>query len=326
MYLVTGGAGFIGSNLAAALCERGHPAVVCDRLREQDKWRNLAKLDLFDIVSPEALPDWLDRHPHLDAILHMGAISSTTETNADLIFNVNVNLSTMLWQWCTDHQVRLIYASSAATYGDGTLGFDDDGSTAGLARLRPLNAYGWSKHLFDRRVARLVSTGERTPPQWVGLKFFNVFGPNEYHKGSMRSVVAQKYALVMSGKPVTLFTSHHPDYADGGQLRDFIYVNDCVDVMIWLLEHRHVSGLFNLGTGVARSFTDVAQSLSAAVGAPTRIEFIPMPDAIRPNYQYFTQARMERLRAAGYDRPFTPLEDGVRDYVQQYLAQPDRYR
>ena len=326
MYLVTGGAGFIGSNLAAALCERGYPVVICDRLRDQDKWRNLGKLDLIDIVSPEALPGWLEGHPHLDAILHMGAISSTTETDADLIFDVNVNLSTLLWDWSAEHQVRFIYASSAATYGDGALGFDDDGSAAGLSRLRPLNAYGWSKHLFDRRVARRVAAGEKAPPQWVGLKFFNVFGPNEYHKGSMRSVVAQKYPLVTSGKPVTLFTSHHPDYADGGQLRDFIYVKDCVDVMLWLLDHPKVSGLFNLGTGTARSFADVAQALSAAAGMPTRIEFIPMPEAIRPNYQYFTQARMDRLRAAGYDRPFTSLEDGVRDYVERYLAKPDRYR
>ncbi len=326
MYLVTGGAGFIGSNLAAALCERGDPVVICDRLRDQDKWRNLAKLDLVDIVSPEALPGWLEGQPHLDAILHMGAISSTTETDADLIFDVNVNLSTRLWDWAAEHQVRFIYASSAATYGDGALGFDDDGSAAGLSRLRPLNAYGWSKHLFDRRVARRVAAGENAPPQWVGLKFFNVFGPNEYHKGSMRSVVAQKYPLVTSGQPVTLFTSHHPDYADGGQLRDFIYVKDCVDVMLWLLDHPKVNGLFNLGTGTARSFADVAQAVSAAAGTPTRIEFIPMPDAIRPNYQYFTQARMDRLRAAGYDRPFTSLEDGVRDYVECYLSKPDRYR
>jgi ADP-L-glycero-D-manno-heptose 6-epimerase len=326
MYLVTGGAGFIGSNVAAALCERGYPVVICDRLREQGKWRNLAKLDLVDIVAPDALPGWLERQPQLDAILHMGAISSTTEPNADLIFEVNVNLSTMLWQWSTDRQVRFIYASSAATYGDGALGFDDDGSLAGLSRLRPLNAYGWSKHVFDRRVARRVAAGDRTPPQWVGLKFFNVFGPNEYHKGPMQSVVAQKYPLVTSGRPVTLFTSHNPDYPDGGQLRDFIYVRDCVVVVLWLLDNCQVNGLFNLGTGVARSFADVAQALSVAAGVPTRIEFTAMPDAIRPNYQYYTQARMDRLRAAGYDGAFTSLEDGVRDYVERFLSRPDPYR
>jgi len=326
MYLVTGGAGFIGSNLAASLCERGYPVAICDRLRDQDKWRNLARLDLVDIVSPESLDAWLGRQRHVDAILHMGAISSTTERDADLIFDVNVRLSSMLWQWCTEHQVRFIYASSGATYGDGALGFDDDGSVDSLSRLRPLNAYGWSKHLFDRRVAHLVAAGEPAPPQWVGLKFFNVFGPNEYHKGLMQSVVAQKYPLVISGQPVTLFTSHHPDYADGGQLRDFIYVNDCVSVMLWLLDNPGVTGLFNLGTGRARSFADVAHALSAAAGMPTRIEFIPMPEAIRPNYQYFTEARMDRLRAAGYDRAFTSLEDGVKDYVARFLSRPDRYR
>ena len=232
MILVTGGAGFIGSNMVAALCERGFDVVVCDRLESNDKWRNVARHALFDIVPPERVFDWLSTGPQIDAVIHMGAISATTATDADLVFDVNVTFSTQLWDWCARGSVPFIYASSAATYGNGSAGFDDDASLEALARLRPLNAYGWSKHFFDRRVARRVAAAEPAPPQWVGLKFFNVYGPNEYHKGPMQSVVAQKYPLVASGQPVTLFTSHHPDYPDGGQLRDFVFVDDCVDVML----------------------------------------------------------------------------------------------
>jgi len=259
-------------------------------------------------------------------VVHLGAISSTTERDADLIFDVNVRLSARLWEWCAAHDTPLIYASSAATYGAGERGFDDDQRLATLAQLRPLNAYGWSKHHFDRRVLGSLVAGQRTPPQWVGLKFFNVYGPNEYHKGTMQSVVAQKYPSVAAGKPVTLFTSHHPDYPDGGQMRDFVYVEDCVDVILWLLGRPQVSGLFNLGSGQARSFADLARAMALAAGVPARIDFIPMPDALRPNYQYFTEARMQKLRAAGYDRPFTSIEDGVRRYVERYLAGPDPYR
>jgi ADP-L-glycero-D-manno-heptose 6-epimerase len=327
MILVTGGAGFIGSNIVAALCERGVPVAVSDRLRDNDKWRNLARRSLVDIVHPDRLDEWLRDQHKVDAIVHMGAISATTARDADLVFDVNVNLSTRLWRWCAERGVRFIYASSAATYGDGGEGFDDDPSPEALARLRPLNAYGWSKHFFDRRVMSLVAEeGERVPPQWVGLKFFNVFGPNEYHKGPMQSVVAQKFPLVAGGHPITLFKSYHPKYDDGGQMRDFIYVEDCVDVILWLLENPAVTGLFNLGTGAARSFADLGRALAAAVGCQPQIEFIPMPEAIRPNYQYFTEAQMHRLRDAGYRKPFTSLEDGVRSYVERYLAGPDRYR
>jgi len=326
MILVTGGAGFIGSNLVAALCERGLPVAVCDLLRSHDKWRNLAKADFRELIEPDALEAWLGAERRLQAVVHLGAISSTTERDADLIFDVNVRLSTRLWDWCAAHATPLIYASSAATYGGGEQGFDDDQRLESLGRLRPLNAYGWSKHFFDRRVLHAVAAGAPAPPQWVGLKFFNVYGPNEYHKGTMQSVVAQKYPLVASGQPVTLFTSHHPGYPDGGQTRDFVYVEDCVDVIVWLLGHPQVSGLYNLGSGRARSFADLARAMAAAVGVPPRIEFIPMPEAIRPNYQYFTEARMQKLRDAGYDRPFTSIEDGVRRYIERYLAGPDRYR
>jgi ADP-L-glycero-D-manno-heptose 6-epimerase len=323
--LITGGAGFIGSNLAAALAERGQPVAVCDRLRQADKWRNLAKVPLRELIAPEALLQWLPAQAaDIDAVLHMGAISSTTEPDADLITEVNFRLSQALWRWCALAGKRFIYASSAATYGSGELGFDDDPGS--LARLRPLNPYGWSKHLFDRWVADLLAHGSPGPPQWAGLKFFNVYGPNEYHKGGMRSVVAQKYPLAAGNRPVTLFRSHRPDVPDGGQKRDFIYVRDCVEVVLWLLEHPQVSGLFNLGTGQARSFEELARALCAALERPARLEYVEMPAAVRAHYQYFTQARMERLRQAGYSRPFTPLEEGVRDYVQRYLSQPDPYR
>ena len=326
MILVTGGAGFIGSNVVAALCDRGVAVTVCDRLRANDKWRNLARHGFQELVHPDALPQWLTGRPRLDGVVHLGAISSTTERDADLIYDVNVRLSTLLWNWCASHNTPLIYASSAATYGAGVQGFDDDQRVESLAGLRPLNAYGWSKHHFDRQVIRSIGAGHAAPPQWIGLKFFNVYGPNEYHKGSMQSVVAQKYDGVSAGRPVTLFASHHPDYPDGGQLRDFIYVEDCVDVIAWLLEHPAVNGIYNLGTGEARSFADLARAMAAAAGVPSQIEYAPMPELIRPNYQYYTQARMQKLRDAGYDRAFTSLEDGVRRYVEGYLSRPDRYR
>jgi ADP-L-glycero-D-manno-heptose 6-epimerase len=327
MILVTGGAGFIGSNITAALAERGVPVAVCDRFRSRDKWRNLSKHELRDIVAPEALTSWLDSQSELvETIVHMGAISSTTEADVDLIMEVNFRLSRTLWRWCASHGKRFIYASSAATYGAGEHGFDDDASPEALAKLRPLNAYGWSKHLFDRWVARELAAGAARPPQWAGLKFFNVYGPNEYHKGGMQSVVAQKYPLATHGEPLTLFRSHRADVPDGGQKRDFVYVRDCVDVALWLLDHPNVNGLFNLGTGQARSFEDLAHAIFAALGRPADVSYVDTPVAIRSNYQYFTEASMERLRNAGYTRPFTSLADGVREYVGHYLSQPDRYR
>ena len=326
MMLVTGGAGFIGSNLAAALAAQGHEVAVCDRLRSGDKWRNIAKIDLLDVVAPEHLDEWLaTRGTSVATIFHMGAISSTTETDADLIVDTNFRLSCRLWEWCVDNGRRLIYASSAATYGGAEAGFDDDDSPQGLARLRPLNAYGWSKQLFDRWAVHQALSNFH-PAQWAGLKFFNVYGPNEYHKGAMQSVVAQKYGLAAAGEPVTLFRSHRQGVADGGQLRDFVYVADCVSVMLWLLENPRVSGIFNLGTGKARSFAELATALFAALGKPARLAYVDMPATLRPNYQYFTEARMQRLRDLGYGKPFTSLEDGVRDYVQRHLSQSDRYR
>ena len=328
MYVVTGGAGFIGSNIVAALDERRPGSVlVCDRLRDGVKWSNLAKRELIDIIPPEELFAFLDRHASdVEAVIHMGAISSTVETDADRIIATNYRLSLGLWRWCGHHQVRLIYASSAATYGDGSKGFDDDASPAALARLRPLNAYGWSKNLFDRRVARLLADREESPPQWAGLKFFNVYGPNEYHKGEQKSVAVQIYEHVAQGLPARLFKSHRPDYADGGQLRDFIWIGDCVDVVLWLLDNPGVSGLFNCGTGKARSFADLANAVFVALGRKPKIEYAPMPEPLRAKYQYFTEARMNRIRAAGYAKPFVTLEEGVLRYVRGYLTAADPHR
>ncbi|GAB5467835.1 MAG: ADP-glyceromanno-heptose 6-epimerase [Rhodospirillales bacterium] len=326
MYLVTGGAGFIGSNLTAALVERGERVVVADRLGQDDKWLNIAKLLLDDIVSPEALPDWLAQAPDLKGVIHLGAISATTERDMDLLVRNNLQLSQAVWRCCAERRLPLIYASSAATYGDGEAGFDDDSSPQALARLRPLNGYGWSKHLFDRWALREVAEGRPRPPQWVGLKFFNVYGPNEYHKGGMRSVAHRVFHQAQAGGPATLFASHRPDYADGEQLRDFVYVEDCVSVMLWLLETGRASGLFNLGTGEAQSFNRLARAVFAALNQVAKIDYVPTPESLRPRYQYFTQAKMDRLRAAGYDRPFLSVEDGVARYVHDHLLNQDPYR
>jgi ADP-L-glycero-D-manno-heptose 6-epimerase len=330
MIIVTGGAGFIGSNLVAALEERGrHDIVVCDRLGHGEKWRNLAKRELAAMIAPEQLMDFLGDQRwrgQIEAIFHLGAISSTTEPDADLVVHSNFTLTLQLWAWCTEQSVPFIYASSAATYGDGSAGFDDDGSIAGLARLRPLNSYGWSKHLVDRRIARLVESNAPRPPRWAGVKFFNVYGPNESHKGDMMSLVAKLYPRALAGEPARLFRSHNPAYPDGGQLRDFVYVRDCVDMLLWLYDHPAVNGLFNIGSGKARSFADLAAATFRALGREPVLEFVDTPVAIRDKYQYFTEARMARLRQAGYDRPFTSLEDGVADYVTNFLARPDPYR
>ncbi|MBM3488256.1 MAG: ADP-glyceromanno-heptose 6-epimerase [Alphaproteobacteria bacterium] len=327
MIVVTGGAGFIGSNLVAALEAReAGDIVVVDRLGRDRKWRNIAKRELADIVPPEELFAFLERNADkLSLVFHLGAISTTTETDGDAVIAANFRLSLALLDWCTRNRVRLIYASSAATYGDGRAGFDDDGAPAALARLRPLNLYGWSKHLFDRRIARLAATGAELPPQWVGLKFFNVYGPNEYHKDGQISVVLKNFREIEATGRAVLFRSHRPDYADGGQLRDFIWVGDCVEAMVWLVENRHVSGLFNLGTGTARSFADLAAAVFGALGRAPAIDYVDMPATLRAQYQYRTEATMGRLRRAGYTRAFTPLEDGVARYVRGFLAAADPY-
>ena len=326
MILVTGGAGFIGSNVVAALNEAGRTdVVVCDLLGDSGKWRNLAKRQLADLVPPKELLEWLHGR-RLDAIIHMGAISETTASDGDLVIETNFRLSMRLLEWCTANPTPLIYASSAATYGDGAQGFEDDPSPSALKALRPMNLYGWSKHLFDLAVSERASRAEKLPPQWAGLKFFNVFGPNEYHKGAMMSVLARRFDDIRAGRVVELFKSHREDIADGDQRRDFIYVEDTVRVVMWLLATPSVSGIFNVGTGKARSFKDLTLAAYAALGLPPNIRYVDMPLSIRHSYQYFTQADVARLQRAGYNGGFTTLEEAVGLYVKGYLDRADRHR
>lgn len=327
MLIITGGAGFIGSYLAAML-ERQElgPIVICDWLGQEQKWRNIAKRTLLDIITPEQLPAFLETHQKsIDTIFHMGAISATTETDGDRIVSNNFRLSKDLFVWCAAMRKRLIYASSAATYGNGALGFDDREDLEHLSALRPLNLYGWSKNAFDRYVALTRQSGDRFPAQCAGLKFFNVYGPNEYHKGGMRSVAHQIYPYAARGETFSLFKSHDPNYADGGQLRDFIWVGDVAYVMIWLYHHPRVNGLFNVGTGEARSFLDLASAVYRAAGREPMIAYRDMPTELQRQYQYFTEASMAKLRKAGYAAPFTSLENGVSQYVRDYLSYEDPY-
>jgi ADP-L-glycero-D-manno-heptose 6-epimerase len=326
MLLVTGGAGFIGSNVVASLNEAGRSDIVVnDHFGCDEKWRNLGKRRLADVVPPSELASWLDERK-LDAVIHLGAISDTTATDADLVLETNFRLSLRLLDWCAATRTPFIYASSAATYGDGDQGFDDGETPARLDRLRPLNLYGWSKHLFDQVVAGRAAMRARLPPQWAGLKFFNVFGPNEYHKGEMMSLVAKRFDDAKAGRPIRLFKSHRDNIADGDQRRDFIYVDDAVAVVRWLLDNPAVCGIFNVGTGQARSFRELVTAMFRALGRAPDIDYVDMPVAIRDRYQYFTQANVEKLRRAGYNGGFTPLEDAVARYVGHHLDQPDRYR
>ena len=329
MLVVTGAAGFIGSVLAAALNDTGHSdLVIVDRFGHGDKWRNIAKRDFVEILPVDGLLPWLERFGgEVEAIFHLGAISATTFADADEIVANNLNYSIALWRWCATAKKPLIYASSAATYGDGAAGFDDAGGIAEFKRLRPMNLYGWSKHAFDLWALRQAAAGS-APPFWAGLKFFNVFGPNEYHKADMMSLVAKNYRKVAAGETVHLFKSHRSDYRDGEQRRDFVYVKDCVAAMLWLWRQgpsADRSGVYNIGSGEARSFLDLINAVGAACERAPNIEFVDIPPEIRPNYQYFTEAKLSRLRQAGYNAPFTPLEAAVNDFVTSYLAQPDPY-
>ncbi len=329
MIIVTGGAGFIGSNLLAGLEEAGiTDLVITDRMGMGDKWRNIAKRELRDIVPPANFLAYLENHKkEIEIIFHMGGNSSTTEQDADALVADNLSFSRTMWRWAAANGVRLVYASSVATYGDGTNGFVDDQSPAALAKLRPMNPYGWSKHSFDRSIAGIVEKkSEPVPSQWVGLKFFNVYGPNEYHKGDQRSVPSKLCPQVEAGAAVKLFKSTNPQYKDGEQQRDFVYVRDCVDIMIWLYQNKNVSGLFNVGCGKARSFNELAAAIFKAMNKPPKFQYIDMVPDLVARYQSFTQADVAKLRAAGYTKPFTDLESGIQDYVQQYLLTKDRYR
>ena len=325
--LVTGGGGFIGSNLVASLLERGtHTIAVCDRFGTSDKWRNLSKHQVFEIVEPDHMFEWLEiNRQQIDMVYHLGANSSTLEKNIDFILKNNFALSIKVWRWCNARQVRLVYASSSATYGNGSHGFEDSMDLAYLCKLKPMSGYGWSKQMFDTHIAQAIAAGECAIPQWVGLKFFNNYGPNEYHKEEQRSVIAKVAPQAIQGASVRLFRSYDPKYADGEQMRDIVYVKDSVNVMLWCLDNPGVTGLFNVGTGKARSFNDMAASIFSAIGREKKISYTDMPEDLIPNYQYFTEGNIARLRAAGYTAPFTSLEDGVRDFVQNYLLKSDPY-
>lgn len=323
MIIVTGAAGFIGSNLVSELNAAGYNDIILvDWLESGEKWKNISKCKFEDFVFPENLLEYLhNMKGTVEAVFHLGAISSTTARDGDEILRKNLLYSMGLWRWCAKHRVAFFYASSAATYGDGSNSFDDK---AAIDNLRPLNLYGWSKHSFDVWAYQQVANGN-APPNWAGFKFFNVYGPNEYHKDDMMSLVAKNYHRVVAGETVNLFKSYVPEYADGQQLRDFVYVKDCCKIMLWFLQQSRANGIYNVGSGVARSFTDLVEAMAAALKLRPKIAFVPMPESIREKYQYFTQADMTKLRDAGYAGQMFSLESGVADYINSYLNTADRY-
>ncbi len=320
--LVTGGAGFIGSALVHALNRRGcDRIIIADRLRTGEKWRNLVPLRFEDFVDADELPADLARGDlgEFDLVLHMGACSATTEKDAGYLLRNNYEFSRTLARWAVDRGVRFVYASSAATYGDGERGMNDVGeSVVDLARLRPLNMYGYSKQMFDVWAARNGLLGTIT-----GLKYFNIFGPNEAHKGDMRSLVAKSVPQILETGAIQLFRSYRPEYADGEQRRDFLYIEDATAMTLHLASRRRATGIFNVGSGRAVTWLDLAGAMFTALGREPNVEFIEMPEQLRPKYQYFTEADISKLRATGYDAAITPLADAIRSYVRDYLL-PDR--
>lgn len=325
MIIVTGAAGFIGSAFVWQLNQEGiKDILLVDKLKHEEKWLNIAKREYYDWVDRDELFDWL-RVEHnatkVKGIIHMGAISATTETDGDLLMKNNYEYTKKLWEFCTDRNIQYIYASSAATYGSGDDGYEDNIDLKGHESLRPLNKYGYSKKIFDVWALKQ----EDTPKQWVGLKFFNVYGPQEYHKGRMASMVFHSYNQALKDGFVKLFKSHKEGYKDGEQLRDFVYIKDVVSVMSWLLKNPKVSGIYNLGTGKARSFYDLTLHTLKGGKLAEDIRFVDMPEDLRGRYQYFTEANMDKLKKAGYKKEFYSLEEGVKDYVENYLSKEDKY-
>ena len=321
MIIVTGGAGFVGSAIIAALNSRGiSDILVVDELACDEKWKNLRNLSFSDYVEKDDFLKMVVENklsPPIEAVFHLGACSSTTETNASFLTKNNYEYTKLLAQWASQSGIRFIYASSAATYGDGSNGFMDDEKK--IDKFTPLNMYGYSKQLFDlwaRRAGLLKKI--------VGLKYFNVFGPNEYHKGDMRSFIFKAFEQINATGKVRLFKSHKPEYKDGEQLRDFLYVKDAVDMTLFFYDNPQISGLFNIGTGKARTWNDLVKAVFAAMDKKPSIEYIEMPDSIRNQYQYYTCADITKLRQAGYTKDTTPFEDAIKDYVQNFL-QKDRY-
>ncbi|MBW2557475.1 MAG: ADP-glyceromanno-heptose 6-epimerase [Deltaproteobacteria bacterium] len=322
MIVVTGGAGFIGSAVVWKLNLEGvDDIVIVDSLGVSEKWKNLVNRRFVDYLDRDDFLELIldDKVPFdVDAIVHMGACSSTTEKDADYLMENNYRYTTQLAQWAVEKNIRFIYASSAATYGDGSRGFSDEDGVS--AELRPINMYGYSKQLFD-----LWALRNGLEKKITGIKFFNVYGPNEYHKGDMRSVIHKSFGQIRETGKVRLFKSHRPDFRDGEQKRDFVYVKDCVEVIWWLLENRAVTGIFNLGTGHSRTWNDLTRAVFAAMGKEPRIEYIEMPESIRRQYQYFTEAKMDKLLSVGCPVHTSSLEDAVSDYVVNYLGKDERY-
>lgn len=315
--LLTGAAGFIGSYLLGFLNKQGYKnIIIADEFDEEDKWFNFDSKEYMAKVEREKLFDWLEENkPVVSFVFHLGARTDTTEFDYSVHEKLNVAYSKNIWSYCVTNNIPLVYASSAATYGSGELGYNDDHEL--VEKLHPLNPYGVSKNEFDKWVLRQAQDNQ--PPFWTGLKFFNVYGPNEYHKGRMASVIFHSFNQIRSTGKVKLFKSHRPDFNDGQQLRDFIYVEDVAKVCCWLMNNNVSSGLYNLGTGKARSFEDLAKATFAAMGKQPVIEYIDMPEDIRDKYQYFTEANMSKLQKAGYTEKFCSLEEGVTDYVKNYL-------
>lgn len=314
MYIVTGGAGFIGSCVVRMLNDMEiRDIVIVDHISSTDKWKNMCNKSYLEYINRDEFLGRLDEFAgKVSNVIHMGACSATTERDFDFLYKNNFEYSKRLWNFCAENEISFIYASSAATYGDGSNGFDDKND---IKALQPLNGYGYSKQLFDLWAEKQISA----PKQHVGFKFFNVYGPNEYFKGSMASVIFHTFNSIRKTGKMGLFKSYKEGVAYGQQLRDFVYVKDICSVIKYMLEHPEISGLFNLGTGVARSFYDLAAATFAAMGRKPEIDFIDMPEHLRGKYQYFTQANMEKLRSVGYDVPFYTLEAGAEDYVQNYL-------
>ncbi len=314
-YIVTGGVGFIGSCMVRTLNDAGiDDIIVVDNIAQTDKWMNLRNKKYRTYIHKTVFLERLPLLEKIEAIIHLGACSSTTERNFDYLWTNNFEFTKTLWNYCAEKQIPFIYASSAATYGDGAQGFDD---RQNIERLRPLNGYGYSKQLFDLWVKRQA---DRFPSQYVGLKFFNVYGPNEYFKGDMASMVFHGYRQVRGNGVIKLFRSYNSNYEDGLQLRDFVYVKDVCAAMLWILEHPEVNGLFNLGTGRAQSFLELAEAVFHALDMKPNIQYIEMPIYLREKYQYYTKAEMGKLRERGYLRPFLDVEHGVMDYVQEHLS------
>lgn len=325
--VVTGAAGFIGSCLVGYLNNKGyHNFILVDDFSNEEKELNLKGKSFSEKVEREAFFDWLEMEkPKIDFVYHIGARTDTTEFNYSIHEHLNVEYSKKIWNYCSEHQIPLVYASSAATYGSGELGYKDDQSI--IEKLKPLNPYGISKNEFDKWALKQ----HHFPPAWAGLKFFNVYGPNEYHKARMASVIFHSYNQIIRNGFVKLFKSHKKDFNHGEQLRDFIYVKDVLKICYWFLESwendpkSFKTGIYNVGTGKARTFNDLVKATFSAVGKPSQIEYIDMPEDIRETYQYFTEAEMDKIRTAGYSQPFYSLEEGVKDYIQNYLSEKEYY-